>query len=161
MTCVIGAQFTNTFTAAEMAASGVGFAVGDGSGRTHDGKEYVFVQASSAIAANDTVAISATETAAPLGTANDIAGARVGVAPVAIASGSYGWVQTYGRATARSAGAVAANARLNTTGTAGAVDDDGTAGAFVVLGMQTTAGNGSATTLAVLLTNPVLGDRAL
>lgn len=160
MTALIGAMVTNTYTQAEMTASGVGFAVGD-KYCAFDGKEYVFVQASSAVAANDTVIFTATETVAPLGTANDVLGARVGVAGVAIAASSFGWVQVYGRATARSAAAVAANARLNTTGTAGAVDDDATAGSMPILGMSTTAGNGSATTLAVILTNPTIGQVAL
>lgn len=151
---------TNTYTQAEITASGVGFAVGD-KYTAFDGKEYIFVQAASAVAANDTVIFSATDTVDPVGTANDVAGARVGVAGVAIAASSFGWVQVYGRATARSAAAVAAGARLNTTATAGALDDDGAIGAFAILGMQTTAGNAGAATLAVLLTNPVIGDRAV
>jgi hypothetical protein len=46
----------------------------------------------------------------------------------------YCWYQVFGTCSALTAGAVAVGTRLNTTATAGAIDDDGTAGARPILG---------------------------
>lgn len=61
-------------------------------------------------------------------------GTRVGVAQFAATAGQFGWYQVFGTCTALTAGAVAIGTRLNTTATAGAIDDDGTAGARAILG---------------------------
>lgn len=155
MTALVGANVLASYTAAELIASGSGFSVGDRF-QAHNGKEYVFVQATSAIAANDTCTYDETfiGVVAPISTSNDAGGDRVGVAPAAIASGSFGWLQIYGACTARTAAACAANVRVNTTATAGAIDDDGTAGSFAIEGMILTAAAGSATTAAALLDYP-------
>lgn len=155
MTAFVGANVLNSYTSAELVASGVGFSLGDRF-EAHNGKTYVFVQATSAIAANDTCTYDETYAGvvAPISTSNDAGGDRVGVAPAAIASGSYGWLQIYGPCTVRTAAAAAANTRLNTTATAGAVDDDGTAGSFAIEGMVLTAAAGSATTAAAILDYP-------
>lgn len=125
--------------------SGKTFAAGN---RAHDynGKQYVYVKASSAIAQYDVCTIDPatySTTVAPLGTANDARGNLVGVAPVAIASGSYGWLQIYGAATINVLASCAANVRLNTTGTAGSPDDDGTASSMVIDGLYLTTARGS------------------
>jgi hypothetical protein len=72
-------------------------------------------------------------------------GTRVGVAQFAGPVGTFGWYQVYGTCSALTAAAVAVGTRLNTTATAGAVDDDGTAGARPILGMvfKTLVGSGT------------------
>jgi hypothetical protein len=128
---------------------GRGFALGD---RFQDGsgREWIFVRATSAIAANDVVTFDETHTGvvAPLGTANDARGDRIGVAAVAFAANDYGWLQIYGPCTMNVLASCAANVRLNTTATAGSLDDDGTAGAMEAVGIFLTtaraASNGSA-----------------
>src|SRR5262245_7908595 len=108
-------------------------------GRT--GKEYVYVKATAAIAAGDVVTFDETHTTvvAAVSTANAARGDRIGVAIVAIASGSYGWLQIYGVNSAVNVKAsCAANVRLNTTATAGSPDDDGTATTKQIQGIYLT-----------------------
>jgi len=121
----------------------------------HEGKVFVFVKASAAIAANDTCTFDETyqTVVAPISESNDAIGDKVGVAPAAIASGEYGWLQVYGAATVRTAAATAANVKLNTTATAGAVDDDN-ASAVGIFGMVLTTAAGSATTAPAMLNWP-------
>jgi hypothetical protein len=124
--------------------NGKTFALGD---RAEDylGKQYVYVKASSAVAQYDVCTIDPatySTTVAPLGTANDARGNLVGVAPVAIASGSYGWLQIYGACTMNVKASCAANVRLNTTATAGSPDDDGTTGAMAIDGLYLTTARG-------------------
>lgn len=124
------------------------------------GKEYVFVKASSAIAQYDVVTFDETytTTVAPLSTSNDARGDLVGVAPVAIASGSYGWLQIYGPCVMNVLASCAANVRINTTATAGSLDDDGTAGSMQVEGIfLTTARGGSNGSAAGILNRPIIG----
>jgi len=60
----------------------------------------------------------------------------------ALAANQFGWFQIYGRGAVLTAAAVAVGTRLNTTATAGAIDDDGTAGARAINGLvlKTAAG---------------------
>lgn len=136
---------------------GKGFGLGD---RTTDsvGKEYVYVQADGAItAAGYVVVIDENYQAAMLSTSNDARGDLVGVAPAAFADNEYGWVQVKGPCVIRVAASCAANARINTTATAGQLDDDGTSGAFPVQGAYlTTANGGSAATAAGILNYPFM-----
>lgn len=155
-TAVIGANPANTFTST---TDGRMFSVGD---RYEDsaGKEWVFVKATSAIAQYDVVTFDETynTTVAPLGTADDARGDRVGVAAVAFASGDYGWLQIYGPCTMNVLASCAANVRINTTATAGSLDDDGTAGSMQVEGIYlTTARGGSNGSAAGILNYPVIG----
>ena len=110
----------------------------------HNGKTYIFVKATAAIAQYDVITFDETHSGvvAPLSTSNDARGDRVAVAPFAFASGEYGWVQIYGACTMNVLASCAANARLNTTATAGSLDDDGTAGAMQVEGIFLTAARG-------------------
>lgn len=125
----------------------------------HDGKEYVYVQADGAVtAAGYVVVIDETYQAVMVSTSNDARGDLIGVALAAFADNDYGWVQVKGPASVRVAASAAANARLNTTATAGQLDDDGTAGAFEILGLVlTTVNGGSAATAAGLLNYPSIG----
>jgi hypothetical protein len=75
---------------------GKGFSVGTRI-TDYNGKEYVFVQANSAIAAFDIVTIPS-DTFVACGIFHDVAAASeiIGVPQYALASGDYGWVQLYG-----------------------------------------------------------------
>lgn len=156
MTSFIGAKTDDSFTTT---TDGRMFSLGE---RFVDfaGKEWVFVKATSAIAQYDVVTFDETYqgVVAPLGTANDARGDRVGVPSVAIASGSYGWLQVFGPCTMNVLASCAANVRINTTATAGSLDDDGTVGSMQVEGIYLTtaraASNGSA---PGILSYPIIG----
>ena len=129
MTTLIGVDVLSSFTAAEL-SQGKGFGLGD---RHIDqlGNEYVFVLAGSGgITANFVAAIDEAYGAVMVSTSNDARGDLLGVAPAAIAASSYGWVQVKGVCNVQVAASCAANVRLNTTATAGQLDDDGTAGSI-------------------------------
>lgn len=105
------------------------------------GKEYVYVQANGAISANDVVFIDESYQADQLDTTNSASafGQMVGVAPVAFSDDDYGWIQIKGACTVNVGSSCAANTQVNSTGTAGRVDDDGTGGSENVVGLVTTA----------------------
>lgn len=156
MNAIVGANLDSTFTST---TDGKSIAVGT---RFTDRAEkvYVMVKASAAIAQYDVVTFDETynTTVAPLSTSNDARGDMVGVAPVAVASGEYGWVQIYGPCTMNVLASCAANVRLNTTATGGSLDDDGAVGSVQVEGVYLTAAraasNGSA---AGILNYPIQG----
>jgi hypothetical protein len=133
MTAFFGATPNVTYTLAELTAGGKGFALGD---RYVDqsGNGWIFVVASGAITGPGFVCtIDETYTAVMVTSTNAARGDLIGVASVAFASGEYGWLQTSGVfANVQVLASCAANARLNTTATAGALDDDGTAGSEVI-----------------------------
>jgi hypothetical protein len=125
----------------------------------NSGTEWIYVQASAAISAGFFCVISITNTAAHVTTTNGLRGLLVGVPLVAIPSGSYGWLQVKGPcAAAQVLASAAANARLNTTATAGALDDDGGAGTKEVLGVAlTTARAASQGNAPAMLNYPAIG----
>ena len=142
MTTLIGVDVLSSFTAAEL-TQGKGFGLGD---RHIDqaGNEYVFVLAGSGgITANFVATIDENYSAVMVSTANDARGDLLGVAPSAIAASSYGWLQIKGVCTVQVGASCAANARLNTTATAGQLDDDGTAGSFTCDGIFLTTARGA------------------
>lgn len=157
MTTLIGVDVLNSFTAAEL-TQGKGFGLGD---RHIDqtGNEYVFVLAGSGgITANFVATIDEAYGAVMLSTSNDARGDLIGVAPSTIAASSYGWLQIKGVCNIQVAASCAANARLNTTATAGQLDDDGTAGAFTCDGIfLTTARGAGAGTAPGILNYPIQG----
>lgn len=120
--------------------SGKTFSPGDRA-EDYNGKQYVYVKASSAIAAFDVVTYDETytTTVAPVSTSNAARGDKIGVAPAAIASASYGWVQIYGPCTMNVKASCAANVRLDTTATGGSPDDDGTTSSYQIGGLYLTA----------------------
>lgn len=132
---------------------------------TSDGaKGYIYVQANGAITGDGYVcdidvssfdaAMSTTTTTAP-GTG---AGKPVGVARAAFADNEYGWLQVFGVGTVRVAASCAAYTILNSTATAGQIDDDATASAEVIDGIVLdTANGGSAGTVAGFLNWPKVG----
>lgn len=154
---LIGQNSAETYTATELATSGKGFGLGD-KYVDHTGKEWVFVLAGGSIAQYDVAVFDEVYGALALSTSNDARGDLVGVAPVAIASGSYGWLQTVGPCTMNVLASCAANVRINTTATGGSLDDDGTVGSMAVDGIYLTAAraasNGSA---AGILNSPQIG----
>ena len=138
MTTLIGVDILNPVTASEL-TQGKGFGLGD---RHIDqtGNEYVYVQAGvGGITANFVATIDEAYAAVMVSTSNDARGDLLGVAPVTIAASSFGWVQVKGVCNVQVAASCAANVRLNTTATAGQLDDDGTAGSIACDGIFLTA----------------------
>jgi hypothetical protein len=151
MTTLIGVDILNPVTAAEL-TQGKGFGLGD---RHIDqtGNEYVYVQAGvGGITANFVATIDEAYGAVMVSTSNDARGDLLGVAPATIAANSFGWVQVKGVCNVQVAASCAANVRLNTTATAGQLDDDGTAGSITCDGivLTTARGAGAGTAPAVM-----------
>jgi len=158
---ILGANLTKTFTADSLLSQGKGFGLGDRF-TAADGKEYVFVLAGvGGFTGEGYVGIideAYGAVMASITTSATAFGDIVGVAATAIAASSYGWLQIKGPCLMRGNALAAANVRLNTTATAGQVDDDATAGSEVVLGVAfTTAVGGAAATQAAILNYPSIG----
>ena len=150
---LVGIDITNTYTATQY-TQGKAFGLNDRCA-FHDGREFVFVVAGGAIAVSDVATFGAAASATALSTSNDARGNFCGVAPVAFASGEYGWLQVKGAGTVNVLASAVANVRLNTTATAGKLDDDGTVGSMQVQGIYITATNdGSTAAVACLINNP-------
>lgn len=137
-----------------------------GSGGTPEGcKAYIYVQDSGSAITGDgyvalvdgsafTAVMATTTTSAP-GTG---AGKLVGVARAAIAASGYGWLQIFGPGVVRTSASCAAYTIINTTATAGQLDDDATAGAEVIDGIVLdVATGGAAATTAGFLNWPKVG----
>ena len=93
-----------------------------GAATFQNGNEYTYVKAGSAIAVGDVLVVDVTATGEPytLIPASAVNQTIEAVAPVAIASGSYGWVCVRGNVAAvKVAASTAANAQLGTSATAG------------------------------------------
>lgn len=125
-------------------------------GTTFDGKVFQYVQADgTGFSAGDAVVLTsafvgdqATTTTTAPGTG---AGKAIGVPTVAFAASEYGWVQRYGAISALNVGSsCAVYTILNSTATAGRLDDDATAGAEVIDGIVTTAAESSNSAAAFL-----------
>ncbi len=166
MTTLIGTNFgavsyataTNT---TPVLGGGKGFSVGTRAS-DYNGKEYVFVQSASAIAAFDMVTVASdTGIAAGLSTTTATTSETIGVAQYALASGDYGWVQIYGSARTKVLGLCAKSINLWTTATAGSLDD-ATASTYMVMGVQLLSTNPSstATALTAFLSYPQVLKRA-
>lgn len=86
-------------------------------------------------------------------------GSRVGVAQAAIADNGFGWFQVFGKGSIRTLASAAKGTRLNSTATAGCLDDDGTAGAESIIGavLYTATGGAEATNTDGMLSYPVVG----
>jgi hypothetical protein len=86
-------------------------------------------------------------------------GSRVGAAQAALADNQYGWFQIFGKGSLRTLASAAKGTRLNTTATAGAVDDDGTAGAEAIVGvvLGTATGGAAATNADAVFVYPSVG----
>lgn len=155
----LGIDPTRVSTTAEFNIGTVAF-----NSTTAGSKGYIYVQANGAITGDGYVcdidgstfdaAMSTTTTTAP-GTGQ---GKAVGVARVAFADNDYGWLQIYGPGTVRVSASAAAYTALNSTATAGQIDDDATTGAEVIDGViLDTANGGAAATAAGFLNFPRVG----
>jgi hypothetical protein len=124
----------------------------------NNGTEWMYVQASAAVTATFACVISVTNTVAHMTTTTGLRGLLVGVPAVDIAANSYGWVQIKGPANLQVLASAAANVRLNTTATAGALDDDGTSTTKEVLGIALTTARAASQGLAPAMLNyPAVG----
>lgn len=114
-----------------------------------DGSSWVFVLSGDAIARYDAVGIDEAFLAVQLDSTEAATGHKFGVASqAAIASGSYGWVQTRGVTTVYTLGGTANDTLLVSSATAGALDDSTTVGTKIK-GIVTTASNTLTTKAAV------------
>lgn len=128
-------------------------------------KEYLYVQATEAITAAGYLCVVKTGftvemvdvTATTAGTAGY--GSQVGAAQAAIASSGYGWIQIFGKGSLRTLASAAKGTRLNSTATAGAVDDDGGAGSEAIFGLVlgTATGGAEATNTDAYFNYPSVG----
>jgi hypothetical protein len=161
MPTLIGVDTSNTIPPAALGTSGKAFGLGDRH-VDHAGNEWVFVQASAAITGPGyVVRITPAYQANMLATSNGSRGTLVGVAPVAFAANEYGWVQVKGTCPVRVAANCPANVRLNTTTTAGQLNNDGTAGSFVVEGITLSTANGGVAGNAPAVLNYVIQGPSL
>lgn len=133
---------------------------------TSDGsKGYIYVQDSGSGITGDgyvalvdgaafTAVMASTTTSAP-GTG---AGKMAGIARAAIAASGFGWLQIFGAGTVQVSASAAAYTLINTTATAGQLDDDAGAGSEVMDGIVlNTANGGSAGTAAGFINWPRVG----
>jgi hypothetical protein len=128
-------------------------------GRGVNGAEFEYVQFGSAsIIEGHLLAIDINYLATHVTTAASPRGQRCGIARGTATTGQFGWVQRQGQAPVRVLANAAANARLNTTATAGILDDDGTAGSKHIEGVAIQVANGGATANQEgTLNGPVVG----
>jgi len=127
-----------------------------------DNSEWIYVQADSGGVTGEGYVVLLDENYAAdmIDTTNSASafGQRVGVAKTAVSADQFFWVQVRGRAKIRGAAEAAANATLNTTGTAGELNDDGTAGAEAIDGLiLTTAVGATAGVAEGILNDPTVG----
>jgi len=133
-------------------------------GHDHLGNEYVFVRADAGGVTQYYAAVitSALYVVDMVDTTNSAPGASQG-APVVIpqatiAASGYGWGLVNGIGSVRVNALAAKGTRLNTTGTAGQLDDDGTAGAEEVTGVALFAAQGAgAGAASARVTYPYVG----
>ena len=127
-------------------------------------KEFIYVKTIEAITAAgymvvfddpDNAEMADTTSSAP-GTKGP--GSRAGAAMAAIASGGFGWLQVYGKGSVRTLASAAKGTQLNTTATAGALDDDATAGSEVISGvvLGTATGGAEATNSDAFFSYPTV-----
>lgn len=121
------------------------------------GAVWVYGQASGTIAAARFVHLNNNFLATAITTASSPRGAPVAVSMAAMTNLQWGWFQRAGQCLGRTNAAVAAGARINTTATAGAVDDDGTVGAKAIDGIGLLVAAGAAADTEFSLSFPFVG----
>ena len=127
--------------------------------KTHDGKEYVYVQLGTGGVTGDgyVCIISAAFAAVMIDASNATVGMRIGVAEGAGAASEYGWLQIYGACGIRTAASMAAAVWPHGTATAGQLDDaTQTIGAPAIFGLRigTATGGQAAVNTTGFLTYP-------
>lgn len=122
------------------------------------GGEFVYCKVNGTLAAGDFVVIDKDYGVVGLTTALGLRGMRIGVTKFAAVANQYAWIQIAGGCAGRTAAAIAANAQLNTTATAGAIDDDAAVGSKRIDGIYIpTAAGGATTNTEFHLNYPVIG----
>jgi hypothetical protein len=163
MAAIIGISPTEVTTSTTTPA----FRLGSRAGVDHPTngyQEFVYGRAKGAITGLGYVCVETTDfdfamvtvTLTTAGTAGF--GSRLAVPQAAMLDNTFGWFQIYGKGTIRTTGAAAIGTRLNTTGTAGTVDDDATGGSEAIFGLVLlTATGGAAAGADAILTYPTVG----
>jgi hypothetical protein len=87
------------------------------------------------------------------------AGTRCGAAQAVLADNEYGWFQIYGKGSVRTLASAAKGTQLNSTATAGVVDDDATVGSEVINGLVlgTATGVAAANNADAIFSYPTVG----
>lgn len=163
-TAVIGLNLSEIVSATGVPKFRLG-AVGGYDHPTYGYQEFVYGRANGAITGAGYVCVESTGfDMNMISTTNTAAGtyghgSRVAVAMAALADNEYGWFQIYGKCVGRTLASAAKGTRLNTTATAGALDDDGTAGARPILGctLGTATGGAEANNSDMILVYPSVG----
>lgn len=162
MSHILGISPSTKYTGAEISA---GIGPGPGTrGWDKDGNEYLLCKiGTGGIAVAEVGYLSADWTLTKLSTSNDGPCQQLAVARAAGSAGEYVWAQVWGRGTVMGLASAAAGVRLNTTATAGALDDDGTTTAFAVLGLTLSAavGAGGAAAAGAIISYPITDSAAL
>ena len=123
-----------------------------------NGSMFIYVQFAAATVPGDAVHINKDFLATLLTTSASPFGAPCGVGRATAAINQYGWAQRRGQGSLNVAASCAANARVNTTATAGRLDDDGTTGAKVIEGViLNAAAGGAAAVVECTLDDPRVG----
>lgn len=128
-------------------------------------QEFIYGRASGAVTGAGFLCVESTGFIFQMATTTNTApgsfghGTRAGAAQAVLANNEYGWFQVYGKGSLRTLASAAIGTRLNTTATAGAVDDDGTAGARAINGivLGTATGGAAATNADATFTYPTVG----
>lgn len=144
---ILGLDVSKAYTSEDFELGTIGW--------DNDGKAYQFAKANGALAVGDVVGIDETGDASPVTTTTSAPGAGqglpAGVVVTALADNEYGWVQRQGVVAAINvATSAAVHTNLNSTATAGRIDDDATAGAEVIEGVTTTAAEASNSAAGIL-----------
>lgn len=123
------------------------------------GAEFIYVKYAAATVAGDAVHLDKDHLATRLTTSSSPLGARVAVARTTSAAiNEFGWVQVAGQAPLNVAASAAANVLLNTTATAGRLDDDaGTGAKRIERAVLNAANGGSAAVVEATLSYPTVG----
>mgnify|MGYP003144589166 CR=1 FL=1 len=109
----------------------------------NDSSTWLYVTAGSAIAQYDVVSVDEDYSGIPATKAAIDDGHIIGVAPEAISSGEYGWVQLTGVVTMNVLASAAADVKLYSSATAGSLDDDSSGQSRVAGICLTTARGGT------------------
>lgn len=129
----------------------------------NEGAVYVYCQANGAMALGDgSVALldpSFQATLISTSNSNTTFAQAVSICKTILADNEFGWFQIYGTANIFGLASAVKNVALNTTATAGHLDDDATAGAEVVAGLilTVTVGGGGAAAVEGHLNFPTVG----
>lgn len=124
------------------------------------GNVYVYAKGVASTAVGDFVVFDETFTTARLSTSTAVAAPAAVAMAANILATTFSWYQVYGNGSAMAAGTVAADAQLQSTATAGAVDDTTTA-AKTIVGAFSTAASTIGVALPVWLNWPFYENAAI